>query len=216
MYSKQLTIILEILLVLSTFMILYSYRLRTQVRYYGYQGMILTISTLVFAYLNRSIHLVFVAALIFAVKTVFIPKTLGKTIEKLNIKYEKNPLIRNSASILISLMICAFIYYMIFTKIDGIDTLLCFELANGICVVFLGMFLMLSRKKAVSQVLGLMLIENGMYAAALFGVGGMPLTVEIGTFFDLFFAVLIMKVFIERINITFGSIDSTKLTNLRG
>ena len=76
---------------------------------------------------------------------------------------------------------------MIFTKIDGIDTLLCFELANGICVVFLGMFLMLSRKKAVSQVLGLMLIENGMYAAALFGVGGMPLTVEIGTFFDLFF-----------------------------
>ncbi len=44
----------------------------------------------------------------------------------------------------------------------------------------------------------------------------MPLIVEIGTVFDLFFAVLIMKVFIERINITFGSIDSTKLTNLRG
>jgi hydrogenase-4 component E len=137
-------------------------------------------------------------------------------IEKLNIKYEKNPFIRNSASILISLIICIFVYFVMLTKVQGISMLLGLEIANGICVVFLGMFLMLSRKKAISQVIGLLLIENGMFAAALFGVGGMPLTVEIGTFFDLFFAVLIMKVFIERINITFGSIDSTKLTNLRG
>jgi hydrogenase-4 component E len=197
-------------------MILYSYRLRTQVRYYEYQGVILTVSTLVFAYINKSVHLLFVAALIFIIKTIFIPRTLNRTIEKLNIKYEKNPFIRNSASILISLIICIFVYFVMLTKVQGISMLLGLEIANGICVVFLGMFLMLSRKKAISQVIGLLLIENGMFAAALFGVGGMPLTVEIGTFFDLFFAVLIMKVFIERINITFGSIDSTKLTNLRG
>jgi hydrogenase-4 component E len=197
-------------------MILYSYRLRTQVRYYGYQGLILTVSTLTFAYLGKSIHLVVVALLIFAIKTVFIPRTLRGTTEKLKIKYEKNPFIKNSASILISLAICAFVYFVVFTKLDGISNLEMFALANGICVVLLGMFLMLSRKKAIAQVVGLLIIENGMFGAALFSVGGMPLTVEIGTFFDLLFAVLIMKVFIERINITFGSVDSTKLTNLRG
>jgi hydrogenase-4 component E len=197
-------------------MILYSYRLRTQIRYYGYQGFILTISTLVFAYLNKSLHLVVVAVLIFAIKTVFIPMTLKKTTDKLKIKYEKNPFIKNSASILISLVICGFVYFVVFTRLEDISTLMMFAIANGISVVFLGMFLMLSRKKAIAQVIGLLIIENGMFGAALFSVGGMPLIVEIGTFFDLFFAVLIMKVFIERINITFGSIDSTKLTNLRG
>lgn len=216
MNSVYIILILETLMVLSTFMILYNYRLRTQIRYYGYQGLILTISTFVFAYLNKSLHLVVVALLIFAIKTVFIPKTLKKTTEKLKIKYEKNPFIKNSASILMSLAICAFVYFVVFTKLEGISTLVMFAIANGICVVFLGMFLMLSRKKAIAQVIGLLIIENGMFGAALFSVGGMPLIVEIGTFFDLFFAVLIMKVFIERINITFGSIDSTKLTNLRG
>jgi hydrogenase-4 component E len=157
-----------------------------------------------------------IALLIFAIKTVFIPMTLKKTTDKLKIKYEKNPLIKNSASILMSLAICGFVYFVAFTKLEGVSTLVIFAIANGISVVLLGMFLMLSRKKAIAQVIGLLIIENGMYGAALFSVGGMPLIVEIGTFFDLFFAVLIMKVFIERINITFGSIDSTKLTNLRG
>jgi hydrogenase-4 component E len=197
-------------------MILYSYRLRTQVRYYGYQGFILTASTLIYAYLNKSIHLLLVALLIFAIKTVFIPRTLLKTTEQLKIKYEKNPFIKNSGSILISAGICIFAYFIVFTRLQDVNILLGFAISNGICIVFLGMFLMLSRKKAISQVIGLLIIENGMYCAALFSVGGMPLIVEIGTFFDLFFAVLIMKVFIERINITFGSIDSTKLTNLRG
>jgi hydrogenase-4 component E len=159
---------------------------------------------------------VVVAVLIFAIKTVFIPMTLKKTTDKLKIKYEKNPFIKNSASILISLVICGFVYFVVFTRLEDISTLMMFAIANGISVVFLGMFLMLSRKKAIAQVIGLLIIENGMFGAALFSVGGMPLIVEIGTFFDLFFAVLIMKVFIERINITFGSIDSTKLTNLRG
>lgn len=216
MNSTFVILILEISIVLSTFMILYSYRLRTQVRYYGYQGFILTISTLIYAYLNKSMYLLIAALLIFTIKTIFIPFTLKKITEKLTIKYEKNPFIKNSGSILISLAICVFVFFVVFTKLKNIDTLLGLAIANGVSVVLLGIFLMLSRKKAISQVIGLFIIENGMYSAALFSVGGMPLIVEIGTFFDLLFAALIMKVFIERINVTFGSIDSTKLTNLRG
>lgn len=216
MNTEHIILVLEILLILSTFMILYSYRLRAQIKHYQYQGFILTVSTLIFAYLNKSIHLLVVALLIFIIKALFIPSTLKKTTEKLMIKYEKNPFIKNSASILISLIVCGFVYYVVFTKLNGIDVLEGFAIANGTSIVLLGMFLMLSRKKAIAQVIGLLIIENGMFAAALFSVGGMPLIVEIGTFFDLFFAILIMKVFIERINITLGSIDSTKLTNLRG
>ncbi len=109
--------------------------------------------------------------MIFAIKTVFIPMTLKKTTDELQIKYEKNPFIKNSTSILMSLAICVFVYYVVFTRLQDITTLVIFAIANGVCVVLLGMFLMLSRKKAIAQVIGLLIIENGMYGAALFSVG---------------------------------------------
>jgi len=74
---------------------------------------------------------------------------------------------------------------------------------------------MISRKKAITQIMGLLTMENGLFLAAISVTYGMPLIVELGIFFDILMAVLIMGLFAFRINRTFASVDTTILRRLR-
>ena len=75
---------------------------------------------------------------------------------------------------------------------------------------------MISRKKAIGQIIGFLVIENGIFTAAILSTHGMPMIVELGIFFDLFTAVMIMGLMVFRISENFDSIDINKLRNLRG
>jgi hydrogenase-4 component E len=75
---------------------------------------------------------------------------------------------------------------------------------------------MVSRKKALMQVIGLVVLENGIFVAAITTTSGMPLVIEIGIFFDLLIGVLLMGVFVFRIRDTFEHVDVSKLRRLRG
>ena len=75
---------------------------------------------------------------------------------------------------------------------------------------------MISRKKAIGQIIGFLVIENGLFTAAVLSTEGMPMIVELGIFFDLLTAVLIMGILVFRINENFETIDLDKLKNLRG
>jgi hydrogenase-4 component E len=89
-------------------------------------------------------------------------------------------------------------------------------LAAPIALILTGAFLMVSRKKALMQMLGLMVLENGIFLAALTTTFGMPLVIEIGVFFDLLMGLLLMGVFAFRIRDTFDHLDVSKLRRLRG
>lgn len=84
------------------------------------------------------------------------------------------------------------------------------------CVVFIGAFLMIFRMKAFTQVVGLLVMENGVFLFASFVSGGMPFFVEIAIFLDVFVSVIIMGMFVYRINRLFTHIDVNKLTRLKG
>jgi hydrogenase-4 component E len=83
-------------------------------------------------------------------------------------------------------------------------------------VVFIGMFMMISRRKAITQMVGLLMMENGLFLGIISTTYGMPLIVEIGIFFDVFMAVLIMGIFAYRINRSFETLDTTFMRRLRG
>lgn len=83
-------------------------------------------------------------------------------------------------------------------------------------LVLLGMLLMVIRQKALTQVVALMTMENGLYLLAMSTTYGMPLVVELGVFFDILVAALLLGVFAFRINRTFDTINVSTLRNLRG
>jgi hydrogenase-4 component E len=90
-------------------------------------------------------------------------------------------------------------------------------LAVAIALVLTGFFLMINRRKAISQVIGLLTVENGvMLAAIALTTYGMPLVVEFGIFFDVLVAVMILGILIYRIRETFASMDTSKLNQLKG
>jgi len=83
-------------------------------------------------------------------------------------------------------------------------------------LILTGAFLMVSQGKAIMQIVGLLVLENGIFLAALATTFGMPLVIEIGVFFDLLMGILIMGVFAFRIRDTFEHLDVTRLRRLRG
>jgi hydrogenase-4 component E len=89
-------------------------------------------------------------------------------------------------------------------------------LAIAFFIVLSGLFLMISRMSALAQIIGLLVMENGLFLLASTVSGGMPFFVEIAIFFDVFVSVVIMGLFVYRINKLFTHIDVNKLSRLRG
>jgi hydrogenase-4 component E len=89
-------------------------------------------------------------------------------------------------------------------------------LAASVALILTGAFLMVSRNKALMQMLGLLVLENGIFLAALTTTFGMPLVIEIGIFFDILIGLLLMGIFTFRIRDTFDHLDVSKLRRLRG
>jgi hydrogenase-4 component E len=86
----------------------------------------------------------------------------------------------------------------------------------SLSVTLIGLFLMMSRMKAVSQIIGLLVMENGLFLIAMASAGGMPFFVEIAVFFDIFVCVVILGMFVYRINKLFTHINVSKLQELKG
>ena len=89
-------------------------------------------------------------------------------------------------------------------------------LAVAIALFLIGFFMMVNRRKALTQVLALLCLENGLFLAAISLTFGMPLIVEIGIFFDALVATLLLAILIYRIRETFDSMDVSRLSRLKG
>ena len=86
----------------------------------------------------------------------------------------------------------------------------------SLSVTLIGLFIMISRMKAISQIIGLLVMENGLFLIASSVSGGMPFFVEIAIFFDIFVCVIILGMFVHKINKVFTHIDVSKMQELKG
>jgi len=213
--GSQLVNLCSALLLLTCFAIIAQRRLSACVDLFALQSVFLAVTAALVAFLTGAHHIYIAAGLTVVIKVVILPRILKAVIERLNITRE---LVLN-VNIPSSLLICGALVILAFyitQPIISLGFLLTQDsLAIALAIVLIGFFTMIARKKAVTQVIGFLVIENGLFLGATAAAYGMPLIVELGVFFDVLVAGLIVGIYTHRLQDTFDSVDTTKLTALK-
>jgi hydrogenase-4 component E len=150
-----------------------------------------------------------------------LPVFLERLVMKIEIRQEIEPFVNIPLSVIIAglLTLLAYVVAESFHRPEeatGPATLGHNTLAVAIALFLIGFFMMVNRRKALTQVLGLLSLENGILLAGISLTYGMPLIVEVGIFFDVLVAALLLAILIYRIRETFDSMDVSRLSRLRG
>lgn len=190
-------------------------RTATCIALFALQCAVVTAQIIALGFLHRSGEALVVAAMVFLVKVVAIPYVLLRISRRLKVSPTVSASTTPTQSIFIAaaLILLAFVVVQPFARSFALDSEM---LAAATAIILTGGFLMVSRRKALMQVIGLLVLENGIFLAALTTTFGMPLVVEMGIFFDLLIWVLLIGVFIFRIRETFEHVDVSRLRRLRG
>ncbi len=212
--SGMMQLLIAMILV-STFLILGSTRLYSCVRAFGIQSFLLASVAAAVAYSTGKYDIYIVALLTLVIKAVVIPYIFIYIIREIKVKREIALYVSISQSLIIGGVLVVISYYLI-RSIRIITEFSSFALSASMSLVSIGLFIMISRKKALMQMLGILIMENGLFLGAISLTYGMPLLVELGIFFDVLIGALIMGILVFRINKTFESIDTDRLKTLMG
>lgn len=213
--GTQLVDLCSALLLLTCFAIVAQRRLSACVELFALQSGFLAVTTVLVAFLTGIHHLYLAAAMTVLIKGLVIPRILKKVIERLNVTRELQMNVNVPAGLLIcgALVILAF---FITQPIIPLGFLLTRDsLAIALAIILIGFFTMIARRKAVTQVVGFLVMENGLFLGATAAAYGMPLIVELGVFFDVLVASLIVGIYTHRIQDAFDSLDTSQLTTLK-
>ncbi len=188
----------------------------TTIRLYGLQSLLLAVVATTIA-ISESRHELFVtAALTVALKTVLIPWFLMRTVDRIGIHREIEPFLNVPVSLLICLGLTV-VGYRVSTGFEGGAQQVTHHLIGvALSLLLIGLFLMVTRKKAITQILALLTVENAVFLVAVGVTTGMPLIVEFGIAFDVMLAVLVLGILVQRIVGRFESMDVSRLSNLKG
>lgn len=199
----------------TTYLMVIAKRAPALIRSFRYQSFFLFLITLVAGYTEKQINLYFIALLILILKVFIIPHGLNLITKKINVEENLGLFVNAQLSLIVTLALtyCSRVFSE--TLGFGMDYRLA-AITVAFSVIFIGAFLMISRMKAFTQVIGLLVMENGIFLFASFVSGGMPFFVEIAVFLDVFVSVIIMGLFIYRVNKLFTHIDVNKLSSLKG
>ena len=207
---------LSMVLLITSFGIIASPMLLACIRFYAMHSFLLSLITLAIAYDHHAGHLVISALLTFILKVIAIPKIFSTIIQRLGIRKE----IESYINIPFSPFLAVLLVFVSFYVTSGGKTLNSLSslkfLPIAISIIFFGMLVMTTRKKALTQVLGLLLMENGLFLMGITMTFGMPLLVELGILFDVLIGIIIMGIFIFKIRSAFEGIEVDNMTVLKG
>jgi len=213
--SQWITLLAAGMLVIQLLMVVQR-MLLTNIRLFALQSFMLAAIAGIIAYSHHAIHVYWVAGLTLAGKVFFLPWLLNRLVRRIQIHQEIDPLLNPTASMLLcgGLTLLGYIVARPFTSLERLGNN---TLGIAITLLLTGFFLMFNRRKAITQVLALLTIENGvMLAAVALTTYGMPLVVELGIFFDVMVAVMVLGILVYRIRENFASMDVGKLSQLKG
>ncbi len=180
------------------------------------QGVLLAATAGAIGIATGALHVYAAAALTVAIKVVVIPAILFRVLRAVRIRREVELALSSRAALLIAVagVLVAYRAAGAVALPGAVPSQHALPVAVSLMLIGLG--LMIGRKKALSQIAGLIIMENGVYLAALVATFGLPLAVELGVFFDLLVGVLLLGVFAYRINQTFDTLNTDRLQALRG
>lgn len=218
--NKLVTLMAALVLVLQIAMVGQRW-IVTNIRMFAAQSFLLAAIAGTIAYFNSATHIYLAAILTLLIKGIVVPVLLEKLVDRIEIRQEIEPIINVPLSIVISggLTMIGYVVAESFHRPDEnypTTTLGHNVLAVAISLFLIGFFMMINRRKALTQVLALLCLENGLFLAAISLTYGMPLIVELGVLFDVLVAVMVLGILVYRIRETFESMDVSRLRRLRG
>jgi hydrogenase-4 component E len=193
-------------LVLVSFMLLYQARLSALINVFGLHALVLALSVAWQAYAQDAPHLYVTALLALVFKVIIIPVALHRIIKQLGIHREIESVVGVGPTMLAGIGLVALALVVMLRVTSETDRLAREDLAFALSVVLLGLLMMVTRRNAVSLIIGFMSVENGLVLAAT-GAKGMPLVVEISVAFSVLIAFIVIGVFLFRIRERFETID---------
>jgi hydrogenase-4 component E len=186
------------------------------IRLYGLQSILLGVVAMAMAFGDGRLHLLWSAGLTIGLKGVLIPWFLIRTIDRIGIHREIEPFVNNPASLLICLGLTVVGYRVSTGLAEGAGGAAHHVIGVSLSMLLMGLFLMVTRRKAVTQILALLTVENSVFLVALGATSGMPLVVELGISFDVILAVMVLGILVHRIVDRFESMDVSLLSSLKG
>jgi hydrogenase-4 component E len=212
--SRLITLLASLMLVLQLLLVVQR-MLITNIRLFALQSLLLAAIATVVAVAYGAWHVLVIAVLTFVGKVVFLPWLLTRLVRRIKIEQEITPFVNMPASMLIcgALTVLSTVVARPFTSLSRLGSN---TLAVAIALLLTGFFLMINRRKALTQVLALLTTENGvMLAAIALTTYGIPLVVEIGIFLDVIVVVMVLGILVFRIRESFDSMDVSKLNELK-
>jgi len=213
--SAQLINLLASLMLLLAFAMLAQRRILSLIHLFALQGAVLTVNTVVVAQSTAQAHLLYSAGLTLILKVIVLPWILHRLIDRLNIRWDVETLINIPTIMLVGilLVILAFNLALPISQLAGTITRATIGIAMA--SVLLSMLMMITRRKAVPQVIGFLAMENGLFFAATSATYGMPMVVELGIALDVLVGTFIFGIFFFQIRETFDSLDIHHLEKLK-
>lgn len=202
-------------LVLVSFMMLYQDRLSSLINIFALHAVVLALSVAWQALIQDAPHLYVTALIALGFKAIVIPVALQRIIKKLGIHREIETVVGIGPTMLAGMGLVALSMAVILKVTAEADPLAREDLAFALAVLLLSLLLMVTRRNAVSQVIGFMSLENGLILAAT-GAKGMPFVVEISVAFSVLIAFIVIGIFLFRIRERFDTVDTGALDEFRG
>ena len=188
----------------------------TAIRLFAVQSLFLAVVAATIA-ISQARHDLFVmTGLTLILKAVLIPWFLMRVIDRIGIHREIEPLLNVPASLLICIGLTVVGYRVSTGFPEGTSGVGHHLIGVALSTLLIGLFLMVTRKKAITQILALLTVENAVFLVAVGATPGMPFVVELGISFDVILAVLTLGVLVHRIVDRFESMDVSRLSKLKG
>jgi hydrogenase-4 component E len=202
------------MLVLS-FLLLYQDRITATLNIFALQAIVLSLAVAWQAYVQDAIHLIVTAMVALVIKGFIIPTALHRIVRRLEIHREVEQVIGAGPTMLVGLGLVALSIMLVLPAGEKVSVLAREDLAFALAVILLGLLMMITRRNAVTQIVGFMSLENGLVLAAT-GAKGMPLVVEFSVAFSILIAFTVFGIFVFRIRERFDTVDLSALDRFRG
>lgn len=211
----QLLNLLAAGLLLISFAMLSRRRTQRLITLYAWQGAILFVSTCLVAYGAGLTELWYSAALTLILKVIALPWILHRLIQRLGAQWDTEPIVNIPVTMLVGLVLVIFAFGLAQPISMMATTITRNTLGIALAVILLSFLMMIARRKAVTQVIGFLAMENGLFFAATSATYGMPMVIELGIALDVLVGVFILGIFFFQIREQFDSLDLHHLEALR-
>lgn len=213
--SIQLINLFAAFLLMLAFAMLAQRRVLSLVNIYALQGLTVVAATTVVAYVTHQEHLYYSAAMTLVLKVFLIPWILHRLIKRLDVRWDVETLINIPSTMLVGIVLVVFAFNLALPISKLSTSVTPGTLGIALACVLLSFMMMITRSKAIPQVIGFLSMENALVFAATSATYGMPMVVELGIALDVLVGVFILGVFMFQIREQFESLDISHLENLK-